>query len=148
MVDAMAIFHEQHPRDLSAAVRLYCGRPFPEAHAAQDDVRAAMDVLHAQLEHHPELPRSVGDLDVSSTPTRRTGGSRRRAVCLGGGRGTICSGATRGRPCGLASAEPDYLAWMLDTDFAPDVQEICQAALRGELPRRLMGNANGNAGSP
>lgn len=50
------------PRNLSAAVRHYCGRELEGAHSAEADTQATIDVLLAQLERHPELPRDVRGL--------------------------------------------------------------------------------------
>lgn len=51
------------PRNLSAAVRHYCGREHEGAHSAEADTQATVDVLLAQLKRHPELPRDVAGLD-------------------------------------------------------------------------------------
>jgi len=51
------------PRNLSAAVRHYCGREHEGAHSAEADTQATVDVLLAQLKRHPELPRDVVGLD-------------------------------------------------------------------------------------
>lgn len=51
------------PRNLSAAVRHYCGREHEGAHSAEADTQATVDVLLAQLKRHPELPRDVPGLD-------------------------------------------------------------------------------------
>jgi DNA polymerase-3 subunit epsilon len=137
VIDAMAIFHTQHPRDLSAAVQLYGGRTFPEAHAAQDDVRAAMDVLQAQLAHHLDLPRNLVELDRLLNADAKDWVDHDGRFVWIAGEATIAFGTNKGRSLrDLANAEPDYLAWMLDSDFAPNVQELVQAALRGEFPRR------------
>lgn len=50
------------PRNLSAAVRHYCGRELEGAHSAEADTQATVDVLLAQLQRHPELPRDVAGL--------------------------------------------------------------------------------------
>lgn len=50
------------PRNLSAAVRHYCGREHQAAHSAEADTLATVDVLLAQLKRHPELPRDVAGL--------------------------------------------------------------------------------------
>ena len=50
------------PRNLSAAVRHYCGRELEGAHAAEADTHATIDVLLAQIERHPELPKDVPGL--------------------------------------------------------------------------------------
>lgn len=51
------------PRNLSAAVRHYCGRELEGAHSAEADTQATIDVLLAQLQRHPQLPRDVKGLD-------------------------------------------------------------------------------------
>jgi DNA polymerase-3 subunit epsilon len=50
------------PRNLSAAVRHYCGRELTDAHSAEADTQATADVLMAQLERYPDLPRDVQGL--------------------------------------------------------------------------------------
>lgn len=50
------------PRNLSAAVRHYCGRELEGAHSAEADTQATVDVLLAQLQRHKELPRTVPGL--------------------------------------------------------------------------------------
>ena len=50
------------PRNLSAAVRHYCGREHDGAHSAEADTMATVDVLLAQLKRHSELPRDVAGL--------------------------------------------------------------------------------------
>ncbi len=71
LVDCKVIFHTKEtswdrflmgPRDLSAAVRLYCGKELQAAHSAGADASASADVLLAQLERYPDLPRDVPGL--------------------------------------------------------------------------------------
>ncbi len=47
------------PRNLTAAMRHYCGRDLVGAHSASADAEAAIDVLLAQLQRYPDLPRDV-----------------------------------------------------------------------------------------
>ena len=65
LVDAKVVFHTKEtswdryimgPRDLSAAVRFYCGRQLEGAHSASADASATADVLIAQLERYSDLP--------------------------------------------------------------------------------------------
>ncbi|MFO1076502.1 MAG: 3'-5' exonuclease [Planctomycetota bacterium] len=50
------------PRNLTAAVRHYCGRELDGAHSAEADTNATIDVLLAQLQRYPKLPRDVPGL--------------------------------------------------------------------------------------
>lgn len=50
------------PRNLTAAVRHYCGRELKGAHGAEADTQATVDVLLAQLTRYPDLARDVPGL--------------------------------------------------------------------------------------
>lgn len=73
------------PRNLSAAVRHYCGRELEGAHGAKADTQATIDVLLAQIERYPDLPRDVKGLDQfcsrnsdktrQGEPAERSGGA-------------------------------------------------------------------------
>lgn len=71
LVDVKVIFNVKEtgwdrflmgPRNLSAAVRHYCGRELEGAHSAEADTQATVDVLLAQLQRYPDLPRDVAGL--------------------------------------------------------------------------------------
>lgn len=71
IVDAKVIFNTKEtswdrflmgPRNLTAAVRHFCGRDLEGAHSAAADAEAAIDVLLAQLERFGDLPRDVRGL--------------------------------------------------------------------------------------
>lgn len=75
-VDAKVIFNVKEtgwdrflmgPRNLSAAVRHYCGRDLPGKHSADADCAATVDVLLAQLQRYPDLPRDVAGLAAFCT---------------------------------------------------------------------------------
>ena len=71
MLDAKVIFNTKEtswdrflmgPRNLTAAVRHFCGRDLEGAHSAAADAEASIDVLLAQLERFGDLPRDVAGL--------------------------------------------------------------------------------------
>lgn len=70
-VDAKVIFNAKEtswdrflmgPRNLTAALRHFCGRDLEGAHSASADADATVDVLLAQLARYPDLPRDVPGL--------------------------------------------------------------------------------------
>lgn len=134
IVDAMALFHAKEKRDLTAAVKFYCGRPMEGAHDAMADVRATMEVLNAQLGRYGELPDDVAGLhDVCAGD----------AVDLEGkfawkdGEATLTFGKNKGRPLKwLAANDTSFLRWMLGADFGVEVKAIVKAALAGQFPIR------------
>jgi len=60
VVDHMIIFHQMEPRDLGAAYSKYCGKSLDHAaHTSAGDVRAAMEILDAQVQYYAELGNSM-----------------------------------------------------------------------------------------
>lgn len=124
-VDAMKIFHKYERRDLTAAVKFYCGEDHSQAHAAEADVIATESVLSAQIDRYG-LPNDIESLhDISTEGINR--------VDLAGNfmrdeNGTICFsfGKHKGKP---TSTEPEYLNWMLRSDFPSETKIIIKKLL-------------------
>ena len=68
VLDACEVFLHLVPHTLEGAVRFFLGRPHEGAHAALADARATLEVLEAQVERFPVLPRSVRELAVAVQP--------------------------------------------------------------------------------
>lgn len=52
IVDAQKIFYLMQPRTLSAAYKFFCGKELDNAHSAEADTRATMEVLIGQVEKY------------------------------------------------------------------------------------------------
>ena len=86
LLDAQTIYRRMESRDLRAAVRRFLGREHTNAHSARVDVRAAIEVLDAQLGLDPDLPRTPAALHAELVevevarlvPPRRAGTGRLR----------------------------------------------------------------------
>ena len=127
VIDVMRIFHRKEPRDLRGAVRFYLDREHAEAHSAEADVSATVEVLEAQLDRYADLAKTVAglgdlsrgdDVDLSSKFVRRDG-----EVIFNFGK-------HEGRPLKeVARTESDYLHWVLGQDFPPDVKDLINDAL-------------------
>ena len=135
LVDAMSIYHRKERRDLSAAVKFYLDREHAGAHAAEDDVLAAVDVLDAQLERYDDLPRDVAELDAWIRPVPQDAVDHRGKFVWREGEVTFAFGRHHGRTLReVAKDAPDYLEWILGTDFPADARELVAGALKGEFP--------------
>jgi DNA polymerase III subunit epsilon len=55
VLDAQIIYKQKEPRDLTAAVKKFCGREHKYAHSALADAEASLDVLQGQLVAYPDL---------------------------------------------------------------------------------------------
>lgn len=49
LIDAQRIFHLMEPRSLTAAYKFYCGKDLENAHSAEVDTLATLEVLDAQI---------------------------------------------------------------------------------------------------
>jgi len=136
ILDAMVVFHRREPRDLSAAVRFYLGREHESAHSAEADVEATAEVLDAQLARYADLPRSVADLDAWIRAGRPNAVDASGKFVWREGEAVFAFGKHQGVALRqVAVSAPDYLAWVMDSDFPEDAKLIVAAALRGEFPR-------------
>jgi DNA polymerase-3 subunit epsilon len=137
LVDALTIFHRREPRNLAAALRFYCGRDLENAHSAEADARAALDVLECQLAKYDDLPRDVDGLHRFCNPVVEDGVDPDGKLRWRDGEVVIAFGQKNGMTLRqMAATEPGYLKWMLNKDFSPEVKKIARNALDGKFPQR------------
>ncbi len=135
VIDVCEVFHTREPRDLSAALRFYCGHDHDGAHGAEADVVATAEILEAQLDRYADLPRRVDALDAQFRhPDAIDFGQH---FVMIGGRPVFAFGKYRNRPLDeIARERPDYLRWMLGEAFYEDTKDLVRHAL-GEADRRI-----------
>ena len=129
LLDPMRIFHKREPRDLTAALRFYCGQEHGGAHAAQADVLAALLVLDGQALRYDDLPRTVSELhgqmgypdvvDPDGKFVRREDGAIVFAFSDHAGRSLD----------EVARSDPGFLEWMLKKDFSDEAKAVAREAL-------------------
>lgn len=56
ILDGFTCFRKQHPRDLNAAYQIYCGKDLENAHSAEADTLATIEIIQEQI-------KSVGGVD-------------------------------------------------------------------------------------
>ena len=135
-IDVQKIFFKREPRDLSAAVRFYCGRSHEGAHGAASDARATLDVFKGQLERYSDLPRTPAELEEALTP--RDPLNIDRLGTLRWMRGELCVnfGRKKSTPLKeLARQDRNYLKWIVNGDFPVEARLVCKRLLdSGVLP--------------
>jgi len=132
LVDPQKIFFLREPRDLSSAVRFYCGKELVGAHGALADAEATLDVLIGQLDRYPDLPSTVTELhDVVSDGLLDPEGRFRWRE----GEVVIGFGQHRGlRLKDVAAKTPEYLRWMISKEFSEAAKVVAREALSGKFP--------------
>ncbi len=142
LVDVQRIFHIKEPRDLTAAYRFYCSKELADAHSAEGDVLATIEVLDAQLERYKDLPRDVEGLyEFIGRPfDEMIDASRRFTVRQG--RVIINFGKYKGRAAEEVFYEdPDFYHWMMGADFPADTKEVATRLYEQVHSKR---NSHGN----
>jgi len=137
-VDVQRIYHRKEPRDLSAAVRFYCGRDHAGAHGAEADARATLEVLKAQMERYPDLPRTSAEMDEYLVPHDPLNADRAGMIRWINGEWCLNFGKHRGKTLkDLFAHEKNILKWIVNGTFDTEVRLICYDLLEnGVLPPR------------
>jgi DNA polymerase-3 subunit epsilon len=137
VVDAFNIFCKKFPRTLSGAYDYYCGKTIENAHSAEADTLATLEVLEGQLKMYPDLPRDLDGLDEfcdMSDPDAVDKGGRFKwqgdtvVVNFGKNSGTSLRD--------ISVNNPGFLQWIVRADFPEDVKTIAADALRGKFPEK------------
>ncbi len=137
IIDAQTIYHKLEPRNLSAAYRFYCGRELEGAHGAEADTLAVVDILAKQLEKHPELPRSVKELDEFCSYRDQSWIDSSGKFKWSGDSVIVGFGKNDGIPLKeIAEKNPDFLKWMINARFPDDAVKIAKNALLGIFPKK------------
>ena len=131
MVDVQNIYHHFEPRNLRAAYRFYCGgQDFENAHTAEADTLATMEVLKSQLDRYKEPSAYQQEVLKNDVEALSKIGARSRTVDFAGrlilgedGEAVISFGKHKGKTAReVWNAEPSYFAWIENGDFTLDTK--------------------------
>lgn len=120
ILDPMRIFHKMEKRDLTAAYKLYCNKDLSDAHGAEADIEATVEVLNTQIKKY-QLANDVHSLDDFCTYENERGcidiacKFRRNEA----GEPIFTFGANKGK---RIRDNLGMLKWMLDKDFSEDTK--------------------------
>lgn len=122
-VDVQTIFHKKEPRNLVAAYRFYCGKNLEEAHSANADTEATYEVLKAQLDHYPDLPREIEKLADFSSQNRNVDfmgrliydDQQREVINFGKYKGKVAEEVLR--------RDTGYYDWIMKGDFTKNTKD-------------------------
>ncbi len=123
-VDVQGIFHKMERRDLTAAYQFYCNKDLTNAHTAEADTRATLEVLEAQLDRYKDTLHN-------SVPFLAEFSRRNRNVDLAGkivyndqNVETINFGKYRGRSVTeVLRRDPGYFSWVMQGDFTQNTKQ-------------------------
>lgn len=122
LVDVHRIYTHFEKRSLEAAYQFYCNKTLENAHSAEADTMATLEVLMAQLGKYAELKPEVQFLHDLSNEERFVD-SGRRFVYLNG-KPAFNFGKHKGKYVeDVLRTDPSYYNWMLDGDFAQHTKQ-------------------------
>lgn len=130
LVDAQKIFHLMEPRTLSAAYKFYCDKKIENAHSAEADTRATLEVLFAQVKRY-ENQEITDEKGITTIPVLNDMSvlhklSISNNVDLAGrfvfnenGIECVNFGKHKDKPVSwVLKNEPQYYDWFMKSDFA------------------------------
>jgi DNA polymerase III subunit epsilon len=134
LVDAQKIFHLMEPRTLSAAYKFYCNQDLINAHSAEADTLATLDVLCAQIERYDkkELTDDKGNKTVPvlndmavlhKLTISKNVDLAGRMVYNDKGEAMFNFGKYKDKLVSeILQRDPSYYGWIMDNDFALDTK--------------------------
>lgn len=148
VIDSFVIYRRMCPRDLSEAVRFYCGREMENAHSAEADILATVDVFEGQLKKYlapgaeMRLPKEVDSFPASIDEIHEFCGKKPNdwidstgKFRWSSGKPIVGFGANSGAALdAIARENPRFLQWLIRADFAEDAKTIARNALMGIFP--------------
>lgn len=135
LLDAQRIFHTREPRDLSAALKFYGDRTHDDAHGAEADVRATLDVILGQFKRYADLPQDMETLDRTFNPIDPFNADRVGRLRWQDGEIIVNFGKKKGAKLrDLVNDDPGFLKWIIKNDFPQDTRLLCENALKGIYP--------------
>ena len=144
IIDTMTIYHKMVPpdpnasRNLEAAYLFYCGKELKDAHSADNDVKACVEIMVGQMNMYDDLPRDIKGLCSICSVGRENYIDLVGRFVWFGKEASFNFGKHKGRLLREITDEyPDYLEWILGQDFSSEVIEIVTNALEGEFPEKL-----------
>lgn len=124
LIDVQNIFHKMEQRTLKAAYRFYCDKNLDNAHSAEADTIATMEILEAQLDRYPDdLQNDISFLSDFSTRNRNLDYAG-RIVLDEKDKPVFNFGKHKGRSVKeVLQSEPSYYDWIMKGDFTLDTKK-------------------------
>lgn len=117
MIDVQHIFYTMEPRTLSAAYKFFCAKELENAHSAEVDIKATIEVLEAQIGRYGQLGNSVDSI-LSVIGEDKIVDYARRFSFDDKGTEVFNFGKYKGKSvCDVLKNEPQYYDWMMKGDF-------------------------------
>jgi DNA polymerase-3 subunit epsilon len=117
MIDVQHIFYQMEPRTLTAAYKFFCDKELANAHSAEVDINATIEVFEAQVVRYQKLGNTVDSI-LSVIGEEKIVDYARRFILDEKGDEVFNFGKYKGKSVmGILKNEPQYYDWMMKGDF-------------------------------
>ncbi len=117
MIDVQHIFYQMEPRTLTAAYRFFCNKELENAHSAEVDIKATIEVFEAQVERYQQLGDTVDSI-LGVIGEEKIVDYARRFVFDDKGVEVFNFGKYKGKAVvDILKNEPQYYDWMMKGEF-------------------------------
>ena len=150
IIDAYNIFCRMEPRNLSAAYKFFCGKDMKDAHSAEADTLATVEIFEGEIKRHSQMAREDYPEDIEKWPETldefHTFCNQRMIDSIDpdgrfkwkNGEAVVAFGKNAGTSLRrIAIDNPDFLRWILRSDFSVEVKNIASDALKGIFPEKV-----------
>lgn len=118
-VDVQNIFYKMEQRTLSAAYQFYCQKEIENAHSAEADILATVEVLEAQLNRYSELENNIDFLSEFTHMGAKTLDFAQRIALDENNNPVVNFGKHKGKlVTEVFKQEPGYYGWLMNADFS------------------------------
>lgn len=124
-IDVQNIYHKKEPRTLKAAYRFYCDADLENAHSANADTEATVDVFLAQMQKYDDLPSDAKGLAEFSAMSKNVDFAG-RIVYNDRQQEVFNFGKHKGYTVEevLLRRDPGYFDWIMKSDFTKDTKRV------------------------
>lgn len=136
LYDAQRIYHLHEKRTLKAAYQFYCSKELVDAHTAMADTVASLEILEAQIGRYGKSEQGIESLRDFRYEQKDDYFDEQKKFRWWNGELYPVFGkyAKRASLKEIARKEPDYLRWILTTDFPEPVKAMIRGILDGKFP--------------
>lgn len=136
LVDVQKVFHQMEQRTLSAAYKFYCNKTLDNAHSAEADAEATLEILHAQVVRYPEIGLTIESI-LNCIGEEDCVDFARRMV-IADGIEVFNFGKHKGKTVTeVLKAEPQYYDWMMKGDFPLNTKQKLTEILNRTLIKKM-----------
>lgn len=124
-IDVQNIFHKMEKRTLEAAYQFYCHKPLAQAHTAEADSRATLEVLEAQLDKYGDELQNDVDFLASFSRLNDSLDLSGRFARDAQGNEIVNFGKHKGKKLReVLVSEPGFYNWIMQGEFAQDTKQV------------------------